>query len=67
MILFNRKSQRQRLLETVNDSLDPLKDGLARGKIVKAGLIAGGLAALTAASAGISSLRRRTEGARDDS
>jgi hypothetical protein len=67
MSLFNRKSQRQRLLETVNDSLDPLKDGLPRDKIVKAGLIAGALAALTAASAGISSLRRRTEGAGGDS
>jgi hypothetical protein len=36
-------------------------------KAVKAGLVAGGLAALTAASAGISALRRRQEGARDDS
>ena len=36
-------------------------------KAVKAGLVAGGFAALTAASAGISALRRRQEGARDDS
>ena len=36
-------------------------------KVVKAGLVAGGLAALTAASAGISALRRRQEGASDDS
>jgi hypothetical protein len=38
-----------------------------RDKALKAGLVAGGLTALTAASAGISSLRRRQEGARDDS
>jgi hypothetical protein len=82
--LFNRKSQLQRLLETVNDSLDTasgirsslpggigsgktLKDAVPRDKAVKAGVIAGGLAALTAGSAGISSLRRRQEGARGDS
>jgi hypothetical protein len=34
---------------------------------VKAGLIAGSVAGLTAASAGISSLRRRLEGVRGDS
>jgi hypothetical protein len=33
----------------------------------RAGLIAGGLAGLTAGSAGISSVRRRKEGARDGS
>jgi hypothetical protein len=37
-----------------------------KDKALKAGLVAGGLTALTAASAGISSLRRRQEGARDD-
>lgn len=45
-----------------------LKDALPdKDKAMKAGLVAGGLTALTAASAGISSLRRRQEGARDDS
>jgi len=44
-----------------------LKAGLAQDNLVKAGLIAGGLAGLTAGSAGISSLRRRNEGARGDS
>jgi hypothetical protein len=45
-----------------------LKDALPNeDKAVKAGLAAGGLVALTAASAGISALRRREEGARDDS
>jgi hypothetical protein len=52
----------------------PLKDGLLptgksvkavvpRGRALKAGLVAGGLAGLTAGSARISSLRRRREGA----
>ena len=45
-----------------------LRDALPdKDKAMKAGLVAGGLTALTAASAGISSLRRRQEGARDDS
>jgi hypothetical protein len=74
MRLFNRKGTLQRFLDTVNDSLDVpsgVKSSLAdvgSGKALKAGLIAaGGLAGLTAGSAGISSLRRRREGARDDS
>jgi hypothetical protein len=82
MRLFNRKSKFERLLESVNDSLETmtglaaasgvgsgkaLKDALPKDKARKAGLIAGGVAGLTAGSAGISSLRRRLEGARDDS
>ena len=75
MRLFNRKSQLQRLLETVNDSLDASTSGIksrlpsgGSAKTMKGGLLAAGsLAGLTAASAGISSLRRRSEGARDDS
>ena len=74
MRLFSRKNQLQRLFETVNDSLDVpngIKSGLpgaGSGKALKAGLIAaGGLAGLTAGSAGISSLRRRREGASDNS
>jgi hypothetical protein len=69
MRLFNRKSHLQRLLDTVNDSLDVpsgLKSGLpgkGSGRALKTGLIAaGGLAGLTAASAGISSLRRHSDG-----
>jgi len=81
MRLFNRKSRLQRVLESLNDSLDALgtsaagsvgsgkalKNAVPKDKARKAGLIAGGLAGLTAGSAGISSLRRRLEGARDDS
>jgi hypothetical protein len=74
MRLFNRKSPLQRLLDTVNDSLDASTSGIKSrlpsgdsAKTLKAGLIAAGsLAGLTAASAGISSLRRRSEGARDE-
>jgi hypothetical protein len=73
MRIFNRKSQLQRLIDTVNDSLDVPSGmkfdlpGGGSGKALKAGLMAaGGLAGLTAGSAGISSLRRR-EGASDDS
>jgi hypothetical protein len=70
MPLFNRKSHLERIVETVGDALDVpsgIKSG-GSGKALKAGLItAGGLAALTAGSAGISSLRRRSEGGSDDS
>lgn len=74
MRLLHRKSNLQRLLDTVTDSLEVpsgIKSGLpgkVSGKAVKTGLIAaGGLAGLTAGSAGISSLRRRREGAQDGS
>jgi hypothetical protein len=64
---FTRKSDRERVLEAVSASLDSLRGGLTKGKVLKASLIAGGLAGLTAGSAGISSLRRRDKGAGDDS
>ena len=73
MRLFKRKNQFERLLDAVDDALDDIPDGIKRlpkggsGKALKAGLIAAGVAGLTAGSAGISSLRRRKEGARDDS
>jgi hypothetical protein len=84
MRLFKKKSQLQRLLESINESFDALsaikidtpsgsgpgkalKSALPKDTARKAGWIAGGLAGLTAGSAGISSLRRRKEGARDDS
>ena len=70
MPLFSRKNQLQQLLDTVDDWLDVpsgVKSGLP-GKAAKGGLIAaGGLAALTAASAGISALRHREHGEKDGS
>ncbi len=44
-----------------------LKASVSRDSVLKAGVIAGGVVGLTAGSAGISSLRRRTEGERDHS
>jgi hypothetical protein len=67
MRFLSRKSQSERVLETVNASLDALGGALTKSKAIKGGLIAGGLAGLTAGSAAISSLRRRREGASDDS
>jgi hypothetical protein len=55
MRIHARQSGRERLIGEV-------RDGLTRSRLLKAGLIAGGLAALSAGSAGISSLRRRKEG-----
>jgi hypothetical protein len=55
---FNRRA---------SNSFDSLRGGLTKGKVLRASLIAGGLAVLTAGSAGISSLRRREKGTRDDS
>jgi hypothetical protein len=53
--MFDRRSRLERLLD------EPPLD-LPSSKVTKAGLIAvGGVAALTAASARISSLRRRSE------
>ncbi|HSS59265.1 MAG TPA: hypothetical protein VLK59_14730 [Solirubrobacteraceae bacterium] len=71
---FNRKSALERLLQTLDASLGAAGDlpsSLPRrigADKAKAGLIAaGGLASLTAASAGISSLRRRLESPQGDS
>jgi hypothetical protein len=56
------KSEPDRLLDTVEDSLAALSGSVNRSKLLKAGLIAGGVAVLTAGSAAISSIRRRMEG-----
>ena len=61
MRLPRTKSEPERLLDTVGDSLAALSGGVNRSKLMKAGLIAGGVAALTAGSAAISSIRRRME------
>jgi hypothetical protein len=62
MRLLHRKSDPDRLLDTVGDSLGALSGAVNRNKLLKAGLIAGGVAVLTAGSAAISSIRRRMEG-----
>jgi hypothetical protein len=72
MRLFKRRSQLQGLLDTVNDTLDPSSwrsvELPGSTKALKTGLIAASsVAGLTAASAGISSIRRRAEGAGRDS
>jgi hypothetical protein len=61
MRLLRTKSEPRRLLDTVGDSLAALGGSVSRSK-VKVGLIAGGVAALTAGSAAVSSVRRRMEG-----
>jgi len=62
MRLLRSKSEPDRLLDTVGDSLAALSGGVNRSKLLRAGLIAGGVAVLTAGSAAISSIRRRMEG-----
>jgi hypothetical protein len=62
MRLLRTKSEPDRLVDTVGDSFAALSGALNRSKLLKAGLIAGGVAAFTAGSAAISSIRRRTEG-----
>jgi hypothetical protein len=58
MRLLPTKSQPRGRLDTIGDSLSALTGGVNRNKL-KLGLIAGGVAALTAGSAVISSTRRR--------
>jgi hypothetical protein len=62
MRLLRTKSKPDRLLDTVGDSFATLSGGVSRSKLLKASLVAGGVAALTAGSAAVSSIRRRTEG-----
>ena len=62
MRLLRTKNKPDRLLDTVGDSFAALSGGVSGSKLLKASLIAGGVAAVTAASAAISSIRRRTEG-----
>jgi hypothetical protein len=62
MKLLSTKRQPDRLLDKVGGSLAALSGGVNRSKFLKAGLIAGGVAALTAGSAAISSIRHRTKG-----
>jgi hypothetical protein len=62
MRLVQRKSEPDQLLDTVRDSLAALSGSVNRSNLLKAGLIAGGVAVLTAGSAAISSIRRRMDG-----
>jgi hypothetical protein len=61
MNVFPRRGEPEALLDTVTDSLAAVRGHARRGTLLKVGLIAGGVAALTAGSAAMSSLRRRTE------
>ena len=63
------KSTGQRMLDSLTRSVTPSRlPRIGSSKARKAGLIAAGsFAGLTAGSAGISSLRRRSERAREDS
>jgi hypothetical protein len=56
------KSEPDRLLDMIGDSLAALSGSVDKSKLLKAGVIAGGVAVLTAGSAAISSIRRRSEG-----
>jgi hypothetical protein len=56
------KSKPDRLLDTVGDSFAALSGGVSRSKLLKASLVAGGVAVVTAGSTAISSFRRRMEG-----
>ena len=71
---LTKKSPLERILQTVGNSLDVATDAklsvpdVSSSKSRRAGLIAAVSAVgLTAGSAGISSLRRRSEAERDDS
>jgi hypothetical protein len=64
---FDRKSQFEKVLEAADDAVHRLGSGWSKGRVLKASLVAGGLAALTAGSAGVSALRRRDQSGRDGS
>jgi hypothetical protein len=61
MRLRRSKDKPEALLERVTDSFAAMGGNANRATLVKAALIAGGVAALTAGSAAISSLRSRAE------
>ncbi|HEX2292682.1 MAG TPA: hypothetical protein VHH55_05170, partial [Gaiellaceae bacterium] len=61
MRLMGTKSEPEGLVDKVGDSVAELSGGVTKERVVKTGLVAGGVVALTAASAAISSLRRRAE------
>jgi hypothetical protein len=58
--ILRTKSEPEGLLDTVTEWAT-LRSGPHRGVLLKAALVAGGVAAFTAGSAALSSLRRRIE------
>ena len=56
-----KKTKPEELVEVIAESLRSLGDSVGRNRVLKATMITGGVAALTAASAAVSSLRRRME------
>ena len=62
MRIFTQKSDGERLSDSLSNSLNEVGERLGKSRLLKVGLIAGGVAGLTLGSAGISSLRRRYEG-----
>ena len=66
MRLLSRKSESDRVLDSISDSLDALSGTLTKGRLLKAGFVAGAVAGLAAGSAGISALRRRLDGTGGD-
>jgi hypothetical protein len=61
MKLRRRKTKPEEVVESIADSLRTLGHGVGTNGVLKATMITGGVAALTAASAAVSSLRRRME------
>jgi predicted transcriptional regulator len=55
------KTEPKEFFDTATDSLAAIRSRANGDTLLKAGLIAGGVAALTAGSAAVSSFRRRTE------
>jgi hypothetical protein len=57
--VLHGKSRHVRVLDNIGDVIGGLASGTKRSTLVKAGVVAGGLATLAAGSAAVSSLRRR--------
>jgi hypothetical protein len=61
MRILRTKNEPEELLDTVTEGLATVRSGPHSGVLLKAAMVAGGVAALAAGSAAISSLRRRIE------
>lgn len=60
-LIFWKKRKRPDLVGVVSDQLSGVGHAATRSRTGKAAMVAGGVAALTAGSAAISSLRRRLQ------